>query len=49
MLLGETGSGKEVVPEWIHRHSGRSHNKLVRIKCAGLTESVVETELSICR
>jgi two-component system response regulator AtoC len=45
LLLGETGVGKEVVAEWVHRRSGRPDEKFVRINCAGLAESVVETEL----
>ena len=45
LLLGESGSGKEVLSEWIHHNSGRADRGLVRVNCAGLTESVVESEL----
>jgi two-component system, NtrC family, response regulator AtoC len=45
LLVGETGTGKEVVAEWLHRSSVRSGRSLVKVNCAGLTETVVESEL----
>ena len=45
LLLGETGVGKEVIAESIHGKSGRPDAPLVKLNCAGLTESVVESEL----
>jgi DNA-binding NtrC family response regulator len=45
LLLGETGSGKEVVAEWVHGCSKRAGRPFLRINCAGLTEAVVESEL----
>jgi len=45
LLLGETGSGKEVVADWAHRCSLLAERPLVPINCAGLTESVIESEL----
>ncbi|MEY4547906.1 MAG: hypothetical protein RL685_4101 [Pseudomonadota bacterium] len=45
VLLGETGSGKEVVAEWVHRCSPLSAAPFLRINCAGLSESIVESEL----
>jgi transcriptional regulator with GAF, ATPase, and Fis domain len=45
LLLGETGVGKEVIAEWVHGKSGRPEAPLVKLNCAGLTESVVESEL----
>lgn len=44
ILLGETGVGKEVLTEEIHARSGRT-GPLVRINCAGLTPTLLETEL----
>ena len=45
LLLGETGSGKEVAAEWVHRHSGRPPDRFLRLNCSALSESVVESEL----
>jgi two-component system response regulator AtoC len=45
LLLGETGVGKEVMAQMIHRHSPRSGKPIVSLNCAGLTESLIETEL----
>jgi two-component system, NtrC family, response regulator AtoC len=45
LLLGETGVGKEVIAESVHGRGGRADAPLVKLNCAGLTESVVESEL----
>jgi two-component system response regulator AtoC len=45
LILGETGSGKEVVADWAHRFSALGARPLVKTNCAGLTDSVVESEL----
>jgi len=45
LLLGESGAGKEVVAEWVHAFSRLAARPLLRINCAGLTDSVVESEL----
>ncbi|MGB3384045.1 MAG: sigma 54-interacting transcriptional regulator [Marinomonas sp.] len=45
LLLGESGSGKELVAHAIHQGSQRSNNPLVTLECAGLTDSLFESEL----
>ncbi|HEY2514967.1 MAG TPA: sigma-54 dependent transcriptional regulator [Polyangiaceae bacterium] len=45
LVLGETGVGKEVIGERIHRSSRRADGPLVKLNCASLTETVVESEL----
>ncbi len=45
LLLGETGVGKEVFAEAIHAASLRAAGPLVRVNCAALSESLLESEL----
>ena len=45
MILGETGTGKELVAHAIHYNSDRADKPFIKAHCAALPESVIESEL----
>lgn len=45
LILGENGTGKEVVAQMVHYGSRRRHEPFIAVNCAALTETLLESEL----
>lgn len=45
LLLGETGTGKEMIAKAIHQNSPRRNNPFIRVNCGALTGTLLESEL----
>ncbi|MFC5774304.1 sigma 54-interacting transcriptional regulator [Ectobacillus antri] len=45
LLRGESGTGKELFAHAIHNESSRKYNKFIRVNCASISESLLESEL----
>jgi two-component system C4-dicarboxylate transport response regulator DctD len=45
VIYGETGSGKDMVARCLHEHSARRRGTFVPVNCAGLPETLVDSEL----
>jgi len=45
MIIGETGTGKELVAETIHYNSPRRNGPLIKFSCISVPETLIETEL----
>ena len=45
LINGESGSGKETIPQIIHQNSKRKHNNYIAVNCGAIPEGTIDSEL----
>ncbi len=45
LILGENGTGKEILADFIHYNSLRKYNNMIKVNCAAIPEDLAESEL----
>jgi DNA-binding NtrC family response regulator len=45
LIMGDNGTGKELVARWIHEKSNRKENTLIEVNCAAIPSELIESEL----
>ena len=45
LITGESGVGKEIIPQIIHHYSARKHNEYIAINCGAIPEGTIDSEL----
>ena len=45
LVTGESGVGKERIPQIIHQNSSRKHNKYIAVNCGAIPEGTIDSEL----
>lgn len=45
LITGESGVGKEIIPQIIHQYSARKHNEYIAVNCGAIPEGTIDSEL----
>jgi transcriptional regulator with PAS, ATPase and Fis domain len=45
LIMGESGVGKEVIPQIIHQYSSRKHGSYIAVNCGAIPEGTIDSEL----
>ena len=45
LITGESGVGKEVIPQIIHQNSSRKHGTYIAVNCGAIPEGTIDSEL----